>query len=99
MEEILPAVQCILRKPTFTIRVTKSREQSINWEKKDGADFKVYSDGSGREDGIGAAAVMYTKERVTENKMGQHMGCLRQKSKDGGDRRELPIPLIQKVHS
>lgn len=65
MEEILPAVQCILRKPTFTIRVTKSREQSINWEKKDGADFKVYSDGSGREDGIGAAAVMYTKERVT----------------------------------
>ena len=35
------------------------------WEKKDNTDFKVFLDGSKREDGIGAAAVMYTKERVT----------------------------------
>lgn len=39
------------------------REKSIEWEKKDDADFKLFSDGSGMEDGIGAVAVLYTKER------------------------------------
>ena len=68
MKVILPAVQCPLTKPTFTTKVAGSRKDSIKWEKKDNADFKVFSDGSGMDDSIGVAAVLYTKERSTPMK-------------------------------
>jgi ribonuclease HI len=65
METVLPAAQCPSRAMKFTTKVADSRKKSIEWEKTDDADFKVFSDGSGLEDGIGAAAVLYTKERLT----------------------------------
>ena len=65
METILSSAQCPAKKPKFSIEITKTREESIKQEKKDDADFKVFSDGSGQGDSIGAAAVLYTKERYT----------------------------------
>jgi ribonuclease HI/endonuclease/exonuclease/phosphatase family metal-dependent hydrolase len=49
----------------FTMNIENNREASIKNEKEDTADFKVFSDGSGQEDGIGASAIMYKKGRVT----------------------------------
>ena len=40
-----------------------TREDSINSEATDKADFKVFSDGSGHDNGIGAAAILYEKNR------------------------------------
>ena len=65
METIIPVAQCPPRILCFTIKIADSRKDSIDWEKKDTADFKIFSDGSGMDGGIGAAAVLYTKERLT----------------------------------
>jgi ribonuclease HI len=58
-------VQCPPTFSRFDTIVSGSRKDSIELEKKDEADFKVFSDGSGYNDGIGAAAVLYRKGRYT----------------------------------
>lgn len=45
----------------FKVATPKTREQSIKEEAADKADFRVYSDSSGQNDGIGAAAIIYKK--------------------------------------
>ena len=45
----------------FTTNIAKNREASITNEHDDKADYKVYSDGSGQEDGIGASTIMYKR--------------------------------------
>lgn len=65
LETIMPAASCPQQSSKFTTTIAKSREESINQEKTDEADFKAYSDGSGCYDGIGAAAVLYRKGRST----------------------------------
>jgi hypothetical protein len=47
----LPAVTPKLG-PNYTTQIQDSRKKSINAEKNDQADFKVYSDGSGYNGGI-----------------------------------------------
>ena len=65
IETILPVAQCPRQAPRFTIKIAGSREDSIKSEKEDPADFKVYSDSSGINGDIGAAAVLYKKGRFT----------------------------------
>jgi ribonuclease HI len=65
IETITPEVQYNPATTTFTTNTTESRKKSIEFEKKDKADFKVYSDGSGLNEGLGAAAVLYAKNRFT----------------------------------
>jgi ribonuclease HI len=65
VETILTTAQNPPAKLGFAITIAGSRNESIEKEKKDDAEFKVFSDGSGVNDGIGAAAVLYTKERFT----------------------------------
>lgn len=43
------------------ITISKTRKESIEAEKRDEADFKIYTDGSNFNGGVGAAAVMYRK--------------------------------------
>ena len=59
------AVQCPPQQKRFTTKVTGLREDLIKWEKEDRADFKVFSDGSGNSEGIGVAAVLYSKDHFT----------------------------------
>jgi hypothetical protein len=45
----------------FTTEIADSRKDSIAQEVKDNADFKIFSDGSGQDGYVGAAAVIYKK--------------------------------------
>jgi ribonuclease HI len=65
VETILPTAQCPKIKQKFSTGMAGSRKDSIEMEKEDTADFKVFSDGSGTEDGIGAAAILFKKGRFT----------------------------------
>jgi ribonuclease HI len=47
----------------YLIKIDNSREDSIKFESTDEADFKIFSDGSGHDNGIGSAAILYTKGR------------------------------------
>ena len=50
--------------PSYTTTIDENRKDSINSESSDDADYKVFSDGSGREEGIGSAAILFEKGRV-----------------------------------
>ena len=65
LETITPSNQLSWLTNKFTTKISNSREESITNEKEDKADFKVFSDGSGLDGGIGAAAIIYSKERNT----------------------------------
>jgi ribonuclease HI/endonuclease/exonuclease/phosphatase family metal-dependent hydrolase len=59
LETIYPAVTLGNRDNRFDTKIDKSREDSIKNESIDDADYRVYSDGSGQDNGIGAAAILY----------------------------------------
>ena len=65
LETITPPTQLPRPPNKFTTNISSSREESITNEKDDKADFKVFSDGSGLDGGIGAAAIIYSNERNT----------------------------------
>jgi ribonuclease HI len=50
--------------PRLKMVIAPTREVSIAFERNDNADFKVFSDGSGQEEGIGASAVLYRRKFV-----------------------------------
>ena len=65
IETILPNAQLPFPAKLFTTTTAGSRKDSIAFERNDRSDFKVFSDGSGLNNGIGAAAVLYSKNRFT----------------------------------
>ena len=62
VETIHPAIT-IKREKRYTTKMDNTREDSIFNESHDDADFKVFSDGSGHDNGIGSAAILYVKGR------------------------------------
>jgi len=58
-EKISPETSDPARLNNFTIRITESREESMKIEEEDNSDFRIYTDGSGHDNRVGAAAVMY----------------------------------------
>jgi len=60
-ETIMPDPHSPTYKKTFTLTIAESKEESIKEEKKDEADIRIYTDGSGYEGSIGATAVLYRK--------------------------------------
>ena len=46
--------------------VASTRKESIAMEARDDADYKIFSDGSGQENGIGSAAILYRKGRISQ---------------------------------
>ena len=64
LETIHPAVTLKRLGPRWATQIDKSREDSILSERADDADYKLFTDGSGQDDGVGASAVLYQKRRV-----------------------------------
>jgi ribonuclease HI len=64
LETIYPAVTLTHSNNRFQTKIDNSREDSINFETTDSADFKIFSDGSGHGNGIGSAAILYVKDRA-----------------------------------
>jgi hypothetical protein len=63
LETIQPAVTLNSLRSQRAIRIDKTREDSINSERVDDADYKIFTDGSGQDNGIGASAILYKKGR------------------------------------
>jgi ribonuclease HI len=63
VEIIQPAVTLTHSNSRIATHIDKNREDSIISERLDTADFKVFSDGSGHDNGIGSAAILYEKNR------------------------------------
>jgi ribonuclease HI len=63
IETIQPAITLTRLNPRIKIHIDPNREDSIKSESTDSADFKIFSDGSGHDDGIGSAALIYEKNR------------------------------------
>ena len=75
LETIQPAATLEWNKVAFLTKIDDSREDSITFESTDNADFKVFSDGSGQDNGIGSAAILYEKGRIPSIKTRQfHLG-------------------------
>ena len=75
IETIQPNARLPPIKRLFSTTTAGSRKDSIEFEKKDPSDFKVFSDGSGINDGIGAAAILYSKNRYTPiSHLKKHIG-------------------------
>lgn len=56
VETIYPAIT-IKREKRYETKIDNTREDSIANESHDDADFKVFSDGSGQDNGVGSAAI------------------------------------------
>jgi ribonuclease HI len=67
-ETINPSFQDWERVRQLKTVIADSREDSISFEHSDTADFKVFSDGSGQDEGIGASAILYKKGFVRPRK-------------------------------
>jgi hypothetical protein len=63
VETILPIAQLPRVNTNYTTSIPGTREESIEYEKNNKADFKVFTDGLGLNEGIGAAAILYAKNR------------------------------------
>ena len=59
IETISPVIGGQRPPPRLTTEISASREASIDNEKRDKADYKVFTDGSDHDGGVGAAAVLY----------------------------------------
>ena len=64
LETIHPAITLTRISAQIATKINDSREESINSELNDDTDFKIFSDGSGQDDGIGSAAILYEKGRL-----------------------------------
>ena len=65
LETITPISRNVNAPSQYTTKIAKTREDSILYESQDTADYKIFSDGSGHDDGIGAAAILYRKGWAT----------------------------------
>jgi len=61
VETISPVTSSPYKQARFGTVISGTRELSIEEERKDEPDFKIFTDGSDHDGGVGAAAVMYKK--------------------------------------
>jgi len=78
LETIRPDPRPPTYKRAFTATIASSKEELIKDEAKDDSEIKVYTDGSGFEGGVGAAAVLYRKGvEEPERVLCFHLGSLK----------------------
>ena len=77
-ETIRPDPRPPTYKRTFAATIADSKEESIKEEAKDDSDVRIYTDGSGFEGNVGAAAVLYRKgAKEPEKVLRYHLGSLK----------------------
>jgi len=65
-------------KRVFMVTIADSKEESIKWDAEDNSDVKIYTDGSGFEGNVGAAAALYRKgSEELEKILHFHLGSLK----------------------
>jgi hypothetical protein len=64
IESVGPGAMDSKWKPTFRTTVAESREEAIRMDEDDSAAVQVYTDGSGKDGKVGAAAVLYRNGRL-----------------------------------
>lgn len=64
MEKIVPFTRPPSHNPPWKTVIHDSKDETVNWLKESKAKWTVFSDGSAKEEGVGAAAVLY-KDGVT----------------------------------
>ena len=64
IETISLTPQTNIAQTRLSTEIAKTREDSILIEKNNIADYRIYSDGSGQEDSIGAAVILYKKNQA-----------------------------------
>lgn len=78
-ETITPEPRPPTYKSKFTTTIADTKEDSIKAEKNDNSDIKIYTDGSGYEGKVGAAAVLYRKGTEEPEKILRfHLGSIKQ---------------------
>jgi hypothetical protein len=76
MEKISAVRQGPKWKPNMTLRIAESKEQAKEEEGADESRMKVFTDGSGYEGQVGAAAVLY-RDGVVRGRRRMRLGSLR----------------------
>lgn len=56
--------------PRFAIRITGRKEEVLREKEADGTEIKIYTDGSGLDNAIGVAAVLYRDRQWKTTKLG-----------------------------
>lgn len=76
-ETVMPDPRPPTYKRVFSTKIAETKEDSIKEEGKDEADIRIYTDGSGYEGNVGAAAVLYRKGvEEPEETLRFHLGPL-----------------------
>jgi len=76
-ETIMPDPRPPTYKRSFTTTIAELKEESIKDKGKDDTDIRIYTDGSGYEGNVGAAAVMFRKGvKESEKTLRFHLGPL-----------------------
>ena len=68
IETIYPTSYTNRTSTRYTTIIDPSRKESIKSEANDKANYKIYSDGSGQDNGIGSAAILYKKGKTGQLK-------------------------------
>jgi ribonuclease HI/exonuclease III len=80
-------------KPRYKIIISKTKEEAMSLDEEDTANIKIYTDGSGIDGMIGAAAVLRRRDRRREKTLRYKLGRKTKQGVYNGEAIALPLGL------